>query len=114
MDLDVREIVEIAVAEGRPGLEPMFKSKLSDLATDEAKTQYFYERLKKVSPGAAFYLALLLRANKLLIPSIEADLEAERGRNPGLWAAGLASVLSPNVLARAREALGNGDTLCGL
>lgn len=114
MDLDVREIGEIAASEGRPGLEPQFKSKLAVFASDRAKTEHFYERLRKVSPGAALYLALLLRANKLLISSIEADLEAERGRNPGLWTAGLANVLSPNVLARVREALGKGDTLCGL
>jgi hypothetical protein len=72
-----------------------------------------YWRVKEESPEAAFLLAYVMRSNGVLIPRVDDDLALVRRENPGIWVSGIAHMLSPSVLSRAREALEAGDVLCG-
>jgi hypothetical protein len=111
---DVLEIVALTRNEGRQGLEQWFRNHLSIFSADPSSAESFYWLVKNESPGAAYLLAFLFRANKLALPKVDSDLELARLDSPGLWVMDVAHILSRTILSRACDALDTGDVLCGL
>jgi len=87
------------------------KDKASTFRADPTLAESLYWHVKKESPGAAFVLASLFRLNRLDLPEVQNDWALASRENP--WVAGVAHILSPTILKRAREAFETGDVLCG-
>ena len=110
----VNEIALLAKNEGRPAIERRFRNQLPIFREDPASAESFYWSMKNELPAAACILAFFLRANKVVVAGVDADLERARQDSPGLWVTEIAHVLSSMVLSRAREAFEKSDVLCGL
>src|SRR5215472_7707837 len=80
---------------------------------DQLFVESIYVALKQKSMGAAYMFAFVL-PRECSPDTLTNELKRARSENPGLWVTGIAHILSPSILDHVREALGKGDTLCGL
>jgi hypothetical protein len=109
----VDQLAELADTEGRSGVERWIKDRIPELTSSPSHIEHIYQGLRQRSVGSAFLFARLLPKDILPQPA-ESDIAEKRKSSPGLWVTGVASILSPTILARVRFALENGDILCGL
>jgi hypothetical protein len=101
----------MAENEGQTEVERWFRDHLSIFEADPTSAESLYWLVKEESPGAAFLLASLFRFSKLVLPKVQDDWTLARRETP--WVMGVAHMLSPTILNRARVAYKSADVLCG-